>query len=79
MRLKEFQKKWEAACDRLIAKGHKKPRGELETSNTPEDKRVTMSAIFMPPRSNKRDLEKRKKYWREWRKKKNEENNNDSE
>ena len=66
------------ACERLIAAGKMVPRGELKHSveeNTSEDKQVTIGAIFMPPRINRRekwlkDSEKRLK---------DEENNNDSE
>ena len=76
MRLKEFQKKWDEACERLIAAGKMVPRGELKHSveeNTSEDKQVTMSAIFMPPRINRREK------WQAHKKKQAAENNNDSE
>ena len=55
MKLSEFQKKWDEMCEELITKGRMLPREELETSveeHTSEDKQVTMSAIFMPPRRN---------------------------
>ena len=58
MRLKEFQKKWDEACERLIAAGKMVPRGELKHSveeNTSEDKQVTIGAIFTPPRINRRE------------------------
>ena len=79
MRLKEFQKKWAEACERLIAAGKMVPKGELKhpvEENTSEDNQViTMSAIFMPPRINRREK------WLKDREKrlKDEENNNDSE
>ena len=78
MRLKEFQKKWDEACERLIAAGKMVPKGELKHSveeNTSEDKQVTIGAIFMPPRINRREK------WLKDREKrlKDEENNNDSE
>ena len=83
MRLKEFQKKWDEACERLIAAGKMVPRGELkhsveentsEKKNTSKDKQVTIGAIFMPPRINRREK------WLKDREKrlKDEENNNDS-
>ena len=78
MRLKEFQKKWDEACERLITAGKMVPRGELKHSveeNTSEDKQVTIGAIFMPPRINRREK------WLKDREKrlKDEENNNASE
>jgi hypothetical protein len=78
MRLREFQKKWDEACERLIAAGKMVPRGELKHSveeNTSEDKQVTIGAIFMPPRINRREK------WLKDREKrlKDEENNNDNE
>ena len=78
MRLKEFQKKWDEACERLIAAGKMVPRGELKHSveeNTSEDKQVTLSAIFMPPRRKREEI---KKKWQAHRRKQAEENNNDS-
>ena len=91
MRLKEFQKKWAEACERLIAAGKMVPKGELKhpvEENTSEDKQVTIGAIFMPPRINRREKwlkEKRlrdeeiKKKRQAYKNKKAEEDNNDSE
>jgi len=77
MRLKEFQKKWAEACERLIAAGKMVPKGELKhpvEENTSEDNQViTMSAIFMPPRINRRGK------WQAHKRKQAEENNNGSE
>ena len=82
MRLKEFQKKWAEACERLIAAGKMVPKGELkhpveentsEKKNTSKDKQVTIGAIFMPPRINRREK------WLKEKRLRDEENNNDSE
>ena len=84
MRLKEFQKKWAEACERLIAAGKMVPKGELKHSveeNTSEDKQVTIGAIFMPPRINRREKwlkdEEIKKKRQAYKNKKAEENNNE--
>ena len=77
MRLKEFQLLAKEMWDRLEKSGVKVKRilpedsvekNTSEKKNTSEDKQVTIGAIFMPPRINRR--EKRLK---------DEENNNDSE
>ena len=84
MRLKEFQKKLDEMWDRLEKRGvkivKKLPEDSVEENtsekkNTSKDKQVTMSAIFMPPRINRREK------WLKDREKrlKDEENNNDSE
>ena len=76
MRLKEFQKKWAEACERLIAAGKMVPKGELKhpvEGNTSEDKQVTIGAIFMPSRRNRRGK------WQAHKRKQAEENNSDSE
>ena len=96
MRLKEFQKKLDEMWDRLEERGvkivKKLPEDSVEENtsekkNTSEDKQVTIGAIFMPPRINRREKwlkEKRlrdeeiKKKRQAYKNKKAEENNNDS-
>ena len=84
MRLKEFQFLLNEMWDRLEERGVKIVKKLPETSveentsekkNTSKDKQVTMSAIFMPSRINRREK------WLKDREKrlKDEENNNDSE
>ena len=91
MRLKEFQFLVKEIWDRLEERGVKVKRILPEDSveeNTSEDKQVTIGAIFMPPRINRREKwlkEKRlrdeeiKKKRQAYKNKKAEEDNNDSE
>ena len=81
MRLKEFQKKLDEMWDRLEERGvkivKKLPEDSVEENtsekkNTSEDKQVTIGAIFMPPRINRREK------WQAHKKKQAEEDNNDS-
>ena len=80
MRLKEFQKKLDEMWDRLEERGVKVKRILPEDSveentpveeNTSEDKQVTIGAIFMPPRINRREK------WLKEKRLKDEENNNE--
>ena len=77
MRLKEFQLLAKEMWDRLEERGVKVKRILPEDSveeNTSEDNQViTMSAIFMPPRINRRGK------WQAHKRKQAEENNSDSE
>ena len=77
MKLSEFQEKWDEICEELVARGRMPPREGLESfveENTSEDNQViTMSAIFMPPKINRRGK------WQAHKRKQAEENNNDSE
>ena len=76
MRLKEFQFLAKEMWDRLEERGVKVKRILPEDSveeNTSEDKQVTIGAIFMPPRINRREK------WLKEKRLKDEENNNDSE
>ena len=94
MRLKEFQKKLDKALEKLVAAGQIRKREDSvkentsEKKNTSEDKQVSIGAIFMPPRINRREKwlkEKRlrdeeiKKKRQAYKNKKAEEDNNDSE
>ena len=97
MRLKEFQFLVKEMWDRLEERGVKVKRilpedsveeNTSEKKNTSEDKQVTIGAIFMPPRINRREKwlkEKRlrdeeiKKKRHGYKNKKAEEDNNDSE
>ena len=97
MRLKEFQFLVKEMWDRLEKRGVKVKRilpedsveeNTSEKKNTSEDKQVTIGAIFMPPRINRREKwlkEKRlrdeeiKKKRQAYKNKKAEEDNNDSE
>ena len=96
MRLKEFQLLAKEMWDRLEERGVKivkmLPEDSVEENtsekkNTSEDKQVTIGAIFMPPRINRREKwlkEKRlrdeeiKKKRQAYKNKKAEEDNNDS-
>ena len=75
MRLKEFQFLLNEMWDRLEKRGvkivKKLPEDSVE-ENTSEDKQVTIGAIFMPPRINRREK------WLKEKRLKDEENNNDS-
>ena len=83
MRLKEFQKKLDEMWDRLEERGVRVGKmvpmkdsveeNISEKKNTSKDKQVTMSAIFMPPRINRREK------WQAHKRKQAEENNNGSE
>ena len=82
MRLKEFQLLAKEMWDRLEERGvkivKKLPEDSVEENtsekkNTSEDKQVTIGAIFMPPRINRREK------WLKEKRLKDEENNNDSE
>ena len=82
MRLKEFQFLLNEMWDRLEKRGvkivNKLPEDSVEENtsekkNTSKDKQVTMSAIFMPPRINRREK------WRKEKRPRDEEKNNDSE
>ena len=91
MRLKEFQFLVKEMWDRLEKRGVRVGKMLPEDSvkeNTSEDKQVTIGAIFMPPRINRREKwlkEKRlsdegiKKKRQAYKNKKAEEDNNDSE
>ena len=75
MRLKEFQKKLDEMWDRLEERGVRVKRILPEDSveeNTSEDNQVTIGAIFMPPRINRRGK------WQAHKRKQAEENDNDS-
>ena len=97
MRLKEFQFLLNEMWDRLEERGVKIVKKLPETSveentsekkNTSKDKQVTIGAIFMPPRINRREKWLKEKRLRDeeiekkrqaYKNKKAEENNNDSE
>ena len=61
MRLKEFQKKLDKALEKLVAAGKiRKMEDSVEENTsekkkTSEDKQVTIGAIFIPPRRNRRE------------------------
>ena len=61
MRLSEFQKKLDKALEKLVAAGKiRKMEDSVEENtsekkNTSEDKQVSIGAIFMPPRINRRE------------------------
>ena len=82
MRLKEFQKKLDEMWDRLeergVRVGKMLPEDSVEENtaekkNTSKDKQVTIGAIFMPPRINRRGK------WQAHKRKQAEENNNECE
>ena len=82
MRLKEFQLLAKEMWDRLEERGVKVKRilpedsveeNTSEKKNTSKDKQVTIGAIFMPPRINRRGK------WQAHKRKQAEENNNGSE
>ena len=81
MRLKEFQLLAKEMWDRLEERGVKVKRilpedsveeNTSEKKNTSKDKQVTIGAIFMPPRINRRGK------WQAHKRKQAEENDNDS-
>jgi len=61
MNWKEYQEKLDKALEKLVAAGKIRKREDSVEENTPveentsEDKQVTIGAIFMPPRINRRE------------------------
>ena len=78
MRLKEYQKKLDKALEKLVAEGQLRKMEDSvkeydsKKKNTSEDKQVSIGAIFMPPRINRREK------WLKEKRLRDEENNNDS-
>ena len=89
MKWKECQEKLDKALEKLVAEGQLRKREDSvkentsEKKNTSKDKQVTIGAIFMPPRINRREKwlrdEEIKKKRQAYKNKKAEEDNNDSE